>query len=251
MAKTIIFDRMFNDNMMKNKLLCLLVLPLIFSACKSKCVEDLGILSTRDYAVKPFDEIKVNGPIRLVMRQDSTYKVNVQSDSSVIGMVKVEVSGHELELKLDAKQYCGKDSIIISAGIGDLKKLTADGAAHIYTSSLIHVNDLEMNLSGATMLMLQMNAAKLTTHTDGAANVVLLGQAGVHELKSKGAIQMTAFDFVTGVSDLNVEGVAKLKINVLNELKINSTGSADISYKGSPGKLDEKKTGTYKLEKVN
>ncbi|MET1054798.1 MAG: head GIN domain-containing protein [Pedobacter sp.] len=237
--------------MMNKQLLYLLVLPVLFTACKSKCVEDLGIHATRDFALKPFDEIKVSGPIRLVMRQDSTYKVNVQADSAVIGLVKVEVSGHELELKLDAKSYCGKDSIIISAGIGDLKKLKADGAGHIYTSSLINVNDLEMNLSGATMMMMQMNAGKLTTNTDGAANVALLGQAGVHELKGKGAIQLTAFDFVTGVSDISVEGVAKLKINVLNELNINSTGSADISYKGSPKKLQEKKTGTYKLEKVN
>jgi hypothetical protein len=235
---------------MKN-LLYLLVLPVLFTACKSKCVEDLGIHSTRDYALKPFDEIKLSGPIRLVMRQDSSYKVNVAADSAVIGLVKVEVSGHELELKLDAKQYCGKDSIIISAGIGDLKKLKAEGAGHIYTSSLINVNELDMNLSGATMLMMQMNAAKLITTTDGAANLSLLGQAGSYQLKSKGAVEVTAFDFVTGVSDINLEGVAKLKINVLNELKINSTGSATISYKGSPKKVEEKKTGTYKLEKVN
>jgi hypothetical protein len=237
---------------MKNKqLLYLLVLPMLFTACKSKCVEDLGIKSTRDYALKPFDEIKLSGPIRLVMRQDSTFKVNVQADSAVIELVKVAVSGHELELKLDAKQYCGKDSVIISAGIGDLKKLKAEGAGHIYTSSLINVNELELNLAGATALMMQMNAGKLTTITDGAANLSLLGQAGVYQLKSKGAVQVTAFDFVTGTSDINVEGVAKLKINVLNELKINSTGSADISYKGSPRKVEEKKTGTYKLEKVN
>jgi hypothetical protein len=237
--------------MMKKNLLYLLAIPLLFSACKSKCVEDLGISATRDYTLKPFDEIKLSGPIRLVMRQDSSYKVNVRADSAVIGLVKVEVSGHALELKLDAKSYCGKDSIIISAGIGDLKKLKSEGAGHIYTSSLINVNELDMNLSGATMLMMQMNAAKLITTTDGAANLALLGQAGVYQLKSKGAVEVTAFDFVTGVSDINLEGVAKLKINVLNELKINSTGSATISYKGSPKKLEEKKTGTYKLEKVN
>jgi len=237
--------------MMKKQLLYLLVLPLIYTACKPKCIEDLGIHSSRDFAVKPFDEIKLSGPIRLVMRQDSSFKVNVQADSAVIDLVKVEVSGHELQLKLDAKKYCGKDSIIISAGIGDLKKLKAEGAGHIYTSSLITVNELDMNLSGATMLMMQMNAGKLTTTTDGAANLALLGQAGVYHLKSKGAVEVTAFDFVTGVSDIDVEGVAKLKINVLNELKIKSTGAATISYKGSPKKLEEKKTGTYKLEKVN
>ncbi|WP_090559422.1 head GIN domain-containing protein [Pedobacter hartonius] len=237
--------------MMNRKLLYLLIFPVLITACKPKCIEDLGIHSSRDYTLKPFDEIRLSGPIRLVMRQDSSFKVNVQADSSVIGLVKAEVSGHRLDLKLDAKQYCGKDSIIISAGIGALKKIESDGAGHIYTSSLISVGDLELDLSGATMLMMQMNAAKLTTTTDGAANIVLLGQAGVHQLKSKGAVELTAFDFVTGVSDLTLEGVAKLKINVLNDLKINSTGSSSISYKGSPKNLEEKKTGTYKLEKVN
>jgi len=48
-----------------------------------------------------------------------------------------------------------------------------------------------------------------------------------------------------------VEGVTKMKINVLNGLKVKSSGSTDISYKGSPEKLEEKKSGTYKLTKVN
>lgn len=236
---------------MNRKILYLLALPLLFAACKSKCVEDLGIHATRDYTVKPFDEIKISGPIRLVMRQDSSFKVNIVADSNVIGLVKSEVSGHQLQLKLDSKQYCGKDSIIISVGIGALKKIDAEGAGHIYTSSLINAGDLELNLSGATKLMMEMNVHQLTTNTDGTADLILLGQAGSHQLKSKGALQLNAFAFVTGIYDLNVEGVGKLKINVLNELKIKTSGAADISYKGSPAKIKEDKSGTYKLSKVN
>lgn len=236
---------------MKKTLIYLLALPMLFAACKSKCVEDLGIHATRDYTVKPFDEIKVSGPIRLMMRQDSSFKINIVADSNVIGLVKADVSGHQLQLNLDAKQYCGKDSIIISAGIGDLKKINADGAAHIYTTSLINVNELNLDLSGATKLMMEMNAAKLTTVTDGAADLTLIGQTGSYALKSKGAIQMNAFAFVTGIYDIDAEGVSKLKINVLNDLKIKTSGAADITYKGSPKNKSEKNTGTYKLTKVN
>ncbi|HEY0177979.1 MAG TPA: hypothetical protein VGC08_16470, partial [Pedobacter sp.] len=56
--------------MMKKTIIYLLALPVLFAACKSKCVQDLGIHATRDYTVKPFDEIKVSGPIRLMLRQD-------------------------------------------------------------------------------------------------------------------------------------------------------------------------------------
>lgn len=238
---------------MNKTALYFLALPLLFAACKSKCVEDLGIHATREITVNPFDEIKVSGPIKLIMRQDSTFKVVVEADSNIIGKVKADVSGHELNLKLDASAYCGKDSIIISAGIGSLKKLSADGTAKIYTSSLINVNDLEMNLSGATKVSMDINAGKLTAtqKDDSSTSLDLRGQSGTFNLKSEGTVNLDAFSFVTGVYNLETEGVAKLKINVLNELKVKSTGATEIYYKGSPKNIDEKKSGTYKLEKVN
>ena len=236
---------------MNKNLLYILTLPFFIAGCSTKCIEDLGIQSNRAYTVKPFNEIKLDGPIKLVLLQDSSFRINVQADSAVIGSVKAEVRGQQLELKLDANSYCGSDSIVVSAGIGALKKIKADGASNISTSALINVEELKMELSGATALKMQMNAAKLITTTDGEANLELTGQAGVHEVKSKGSIQLNAFDFVTGTSDLNLEGVAKLQVNALNELKIKSTGSAGISYKGSPKKITEKNSGTYKLDKVN
>lgn len=240
------------NKQMNKTALYLIALPLLFAGCKSKCVEDLGIHPTREAVVKPFDEIKVNGPIKLIMRQDSSFKVVIEADSSVIDKVTAEVSGHELNLKLDAKQYCGKDSIIISAGIGDLKKLSGEGATRIFTSSTINVNELALNLSGATKVVMDLNAAKLiTTQKDGASTIDLNGQAGVHEVKSNGSLTINAFGFITGVYDLDLEGTAKVKINALNDLNIKTSGAAEIYYKGSPKNIKEKQSGTYKLEKVN
>lgn len=236
--------------MIKKTALYILALPLLFAACKSKCIEDSGIHSSRESVVKPFDEIKLEGPIKLILRQDSSFKVEVGADSNIINLVKADVSGHELRLKLDGSKYCGKDSVIITAGIGDLKKLNVNGAGKVYTSSLINVNDLEMKISGAAKLTLDMNAGKLTTNSEGTASINLTGQAGIHQLKSEGVVELTAFGFVTGVYDLNLTGVAKLKINVLNDLKVKSSGSAEIYYKGNPKNVDQKKSGTAKLEKV-
>ncbi len=236
---------------MKKIALYIIAIPLLFAACKSKCVEDIGIHSSKDLSLKPYDEIKVSGPIKLLLRQDSTYKLNIGADSSVIGMVKAEVSGHELTLKLDAEKYCGKDSIIITAGIGDLKKLSAAEAVKVYTTSKINLNDITINLSGATLLKLDINAGKLTLNNDGAAAINLIGQAGAHVLKSKGTLNLDAFDFAAGIYDLDIEGAGKANINVLNDLKVRTTGATEIYYKGNPKNVDEKKSGVSKLQKVN
>jgi len=236
---------------MKKTALYLLALPIMFGACTSKCVEDLGIRTTQDYKVEPYDEIKVSGPVKLILRQDSSFNIEVQSDSSASGLVKAKVSGHELEIKLNSEKYCGRDSVIVTAGIGALKKIEASEAVRVYSSSLITVNELELKLSGATQIKMELNAAKLITNADGASRINLIGQAGTHELKSKGALDLDSYAFVAGIYRLDLEGVAKAKINVLNDLRIKSTGAATISYKGTPKNLEEKKTGTYKLEKVN
>lgn len=235
---------------MKKTALYLLVLPLFFAACKSKCKEDLGIHSSRDFTVKPFDEVKVSGPIKLIMRQDSSFKINILADSNAIGLVKAEVSGSKLTVKLDGN-YCGKDSVIVNAGIGDLKKLTADGPSKVYTASGIIVNTLDVELTGAVKLNLDVSAMKLTTTTNGAAVINLLGQAGVHQVKSTGSIRLNAYAFVAGIYNLDLNGVSDLKINALNDLKIKTSGAADIRYKGNPKNIQEKQSGTYKLEKVN
>ncbi|QNK64473.1 DUF2807 domain-containing protein [Pedobacter sp. PAMC26386] len=237
--------------MMKKLFLYSLALPLFFTACETKCVEDSGLRSTKELTVKPYNEIVVSGPVKLILRQDSSFKVSIQADSNVINLITAEVNKNGLAIELDTKKYCGKDSVVISAGIGELKTLDVKGASHVYTSSRINVNDLDIKSSGATLINLELNAAKLTTTAEGEAHINLIGQAGVHQVKSKGVIQMNAFDFITGIYDLNVEGVGKLNINVLNELKAKTSGATTIYYKGNPKKVDEDKSGVAKLEKVN
>lgn len=236
---------------MKKTALYILAVTLLFAACKSKCIEDSGIHSSKDFSLKPYDEITVSGPIKLLLRQDSSFKLNIGADSNIIASVKAEVSGHELTVKLDPAKYCGTDSIIVTAGIGELKKLSANEAVRVYTTSKINLNDVVIDLSGATVLKLDMNVGKLTLNNDGSAKINLIGQAGVHQLKSKGSISLNAFDFVTGVYDLDIEGAGKSNINVLNDLKVKTTGATEIYYKGNPKNVEEKKSGVSKLQKVN
>lgn len=256
MVKTIIFDHVIPSSPlklipMKKIALYAFAIPLLFAACKSKCVEDSGIHLSRELSVKPYDEIKVSGPVKLLLRQDSSYKISISADSNVLELVKAEVSGHELTLKLDPERYCGTDSIVVTAGIGDLRKLKISEAVKVSTTSKINLNDLTVEMSGATALRLDVNTGKLTLNNDGVASVNLVGQAGVNQLKSKGAIDLQAFDFVTGVYDIDIEGAGKSNINVLNDLKVKTTGATEIYYKGNPKNVEEKKSGVAKLQKVN
>ena len=176
--------------------------------------------------------------------------VRTQADSNAVDLVKIKVNGEKLVVSLKADAYCGTDTIVVVAGIGDLKKLEIK-AGRVETASRIVVNNLELKTTDANSVDLELNAGKLVTTTDGSADIRLSGQAGTHQLKSKGSLNLEAFNFITGIYDLNIDGMGKLKINVLNELKVKTSGASEIYYKGNPAKVEEKKSGTSRLEKVN
>lgn len=245
MVKIITFSHM------KNISLIALFIPVLFAGCENKCIEDSGNSVSRSVAVKNFDKIRVDGAIKLILSQDSSYRVQVDADSNIIAYVKADVSGSELKVKLDYDKYCGTDSIVVRAGIGELKQLELDGAVKVVGEGRIYANDVNLNFSGASDVSLDLSAAKLTTKIDGVGKLGLSGQAGVHELKIKGTAQVNAFDFIVGVYNIETDGTGKANINVLNELKVKTSGSSEIYYKGNPKKVDEKKSGATKLEKVN
>lgn len=240
------------NNPLRNSGIYLLIgtSALLFS-CSSKCIEDSGKHLIKDAKVKPFDEIEISGPIKLVLKQDSSFAIKISADSNIIEEIKPDVSGHTLKVSLDPMKYCGTDSIIIHAGIGALKVIKASGSSKVYSEGKIYLGDLDLDLKGAPDLNLNMNAANVKTEVDGAAKLTLTGQAGSHEVESKGVLNLDAFTFVVGAYDLDIEGTGKSNINVLNDLKVNTSGASEIYYKGSPKNVSEKKSGTAKLEKVN
>ncbi|WP_316810206.1 head GIN domain-containing protein [Pedobacter heparinus] len=237
--------------MMKKISLITLFIPVLFTGCENKCIEDAGRPVSRTLAVKSFDRIKVEGAIQLVMVQDSSYKIQIAADSNIIAYVKADVSGDELKLKLDDDKYCGTDSIMIRAGIGELRALKLDGAVKAAGEGRIYADDLELSFSGAADVQLDLSARKVVTRVDGVGKILFSGQAGVHDLKINGTARVEAFDFIVGVYNIDTDGTGKANINVLNELKVKTSGSSEIYYKGNPKKVDEKKSGATKLEKVN
>jgi hypothetical protein len=236
---------------MKKLLAIVLFIPVVFAGCSSGCIEDSGVRIAKGSVVKPFDKIDVSGAIKLILKQDSTYGIKIEADSAIMDRIKFDVSSSRLDLTIKEGSYCGTDSILIYAGIGELKELKGAGAVTVRSDGKINGNDLNLNFAGNSTVTLDLSVAKLETTMDGIGKLNLSGQAGSHKLSTTGSSETSAYNFVAGVYDINISGNGKAGINVLNELKVRTDGSSEIFYKGNPKKIDEKKSGATKLEKVN
>lgn len=235
---------------MKKSAFLFLFVSICFAACKNECIEDSGQHVDQKDTVKAFDKIEVSGAIILVLKQDSSYAIKAESDANLLQQLKIDVSGSKLIVKMKEGQYCGKDSLHVEAGIGQLKELNVSGSVKVRSEGRIYADVVKLSASGSNDIGLDLNAAGLTSTLDGVTTLTLSGQAGSHQLTISGNADVRAFDFTAGTYSIDVAGSAKANINVLNELNVKTEGSSDIHYKGNPQKVNEKKSGAATLERV-
>lgn len=236
---------------MKRLIPIALVLATAVTACKTHCAEDTGVRVSHVNTVDRFDELELKGPVKLVMKQDESYAITVEADSSVAEKVKYSVSRGTLKISFDPETYCGTDSIVVHAGIGNLKSIKLEGAGILGSEGPINLTDLDIDVRGSGKVDVAMNVAALETDVEGTASMRLVGQAGSHTVKSKGVLNLDAFDFVVGEYKLNIEGTGKSNINALNKLDVESSGASEVFYKGRPKQINKKKTGNARLEHVD
>jgi hypothetical protein len=222
----------------------------IFSSCRFRCVHGSGNITTENRKANEFNKLDISGEFRVHLKQDSSFTISITGDDNLLKYVSTSVEGNQLIIK-SKKNFCTDDSIVVNVGIRYLKEIGASGAVTVSSNGKINTGDIKFNLSGATKVNLDLNAAGVVTEGSGMSELNLTGQAASHRVESSGVSKINAFDFVVGDYVINTSGVSHCRINVLKTLNIHSSGAADIEYKGSPSTVNNDKSGASTVKKVD
>ncbi|WP_184550404.1 head GIN domain-containing protein [Mucilaginibacter sp. FT3.2] len=221
----------------------------IFSSCRFHCVRGSGNITTENRQANEFTKLDIAGNFKVHLKQDSSLKITITGDDNLLKYISTSVDGDELHIK-SKKSFCD-ENIVINIGVRNLKEIGASGAVEVWSDGKINASDFKFDLSGATKINLDLNAASVKTESSGMSELNLTGQAASHNIESSGATKINAFNFVVGDYEINTSGVSNCKINVLKTLNVHTSGAADIEYKGSPGTVNNDKSGASSIKKVD
>lgn len=235
-----------------NRLLTLsaIVLLLATQACKTGCIQGSGKEATDKRQVTAFDKLEIAGSFNITLVQDSSNSITINADDNILNIIKTDVSGDKLKISTDNKNVCSSKEVTVTIGVRNLKSIAASGAVEITSNGRLNFGDLDLNLSGATKINLNIAASNVETNGSGVSEIALKGQASSHTIEMSGSGNVHAFDFVVGNYTIETSGQSDCEINVLSELNIHSTGASDIKYKGNPTKINKSKTGALSLTHV-
>lgn len=220
------------------------------NACTFDCVKGSGNEASEDRKAEAYTQIDASGAYKITLKQDSSLSIHIIGDDNLLKYIKTTVDGDQLRITTK-RSICTQKDIRIVLGVRNLETIKAAGAVEITSDGKLNVKDLDINLSGACKLNLDLNAANVTTKGSGSTDISLKGQATSHTIKLTGSGKVSALDFVVNKYNVETTGAGEYKINVLNDLSVHATGASDIQYRGNPTTINNSKSGSSTIKKID
>lgn len=221
------------------------------SACNGLgCKNGSGKMVSESRNVGDFSKIDISGSFTVVIKQDSVPSVSITADDNLMKYIKTEVDDNKLRVKSKGNM-CSSGKFTLVIGLRNLSAIHTSGAVDVSSNGKITTKDLDINMTGASKLTLDLNADNVNTTGGGVTEINLTGQASTHNVKLSGAGHLNALDFVVAKYSIESSGASHCKINVLNTLDINSSGASDVQYRGNPSSVNNNKSGASSLTKIN
>lgn len=188
------------------------------------------IIQERD--VPAFKGIDAGGSLDVYLQVGEVHSVKVETDENFQEKVTITMSGDILEIKSKGIKNPTKLNAYIT--LPELTYLKAGGATNITGETLFEADEMEIIVSGAASVKMDIDVEYLETSTSGAADLTLSGRAGVHKVSVSGAGSLKANSLVSETANYAVSGAGDAFLNVTGELDGTTSGAADVRYIGNP-----------------
>jgi hypothetical protein len=199
-----------------------------------KPVEGNGKFIKVDRALKDdFTSIEISGNFNMVLTQDSLPKLSIEADENLMDYIETKVKNHKLIIKNKKRITSAKD-ITIFLTINQLKQMELSGAVVLRSSGKINLDEISLELSGASNVNMDLNCSTLNAHCNGSSTLKLIGAAVSAEIETSGACDIDNSQMVIESMKMEVSGAGKIIVNVLTKLDVKVSGAAVVEYMGTP-----------------
>lgn len=142
--------------------------------------------------------------------------------------IEAKVKGNTLEIEYDDpfRDHDAKVHIIIVTNT--LEDLNISGAALVKVLGFENLKNLNVELSGASQVAMDIKTNTLEVSASGASQLVLKGEATNVDVNLSGASQLNAKDIKVETADVEAHGASVAKLGKIKNLKSDTSGGSQI-----------------------
>lgn len=224
----------------------------VFSiATAQKTINDPGAVKVN---VASFHGIHVSNAFDVYLTQGNEDGLAISaSEERYRDNIKTEVKNGVLYISYDGKGLRfngGKMRLKAYVSFKNLDEIKASGACDLYVIGDMRVDELLVDLSGASdMKGINLKINKLTVSISGASDMKISGIASQLKIDAGGASDFKGYDLATDYCDAFASGASSIQITVNKELSAKASGASDVHYKGNAIIRELKSSGASTVSK--
>ncbi len=188
----------------------------------------------KQYDITNFEKIRVGGAFVVKIQKGDTFKVVADGREEDIDDVEVKVEDGTLrvENRKKIKLMGNIKRIGLTITVPTVQSVDLSGATLSKITGFNNLNDLKVDISGASKTLIDINAKKLDLDVSGASKVELRGSATSLEADIAGACNLEAEQMNIQTADVEASGISKVSIGNIPNLRSNASGASRIRRQG-------------------
>ncbi len=208
-------------------LLLLLLISISYSSGQNKEIRN----------VSTFTKISFRVPGKLVLRQGSPQKVEIEGDRETISKIETEVKGDRLVIGNEDRWNWGwqdNDRVMVYITVKDISGVGVSGSGDLVTEGKVTTDKLELSVSGSGSLQIETSVSG-----DMEADV-----SGSGRIEVKGSCR--SFD-----SDISGSGKVNATLTVADQVEVSISGSGKLEASGTAKEIKTEISGSGKVYASN
>ncbi|GAB3555159.1 head GIN domain-containing protein [Spirosoma fluminis] len=210
-------------------------LSLLFFALTSCIREDVGPYQDgqQTYALTNFNRLDMGSAFTITVVPGTTFNIIANGDRRNLDDLDVYVRNSTLiaQYRNNRNRKYGTSFTIT---MPTLRGVSFSGASQSTIRGFSNLDQLDIELTGASKGNFDIEAARTTMRLSGASVLRVDGESETLQADLSGASNLDAFNYPAQRADVEASGASKASLSVGSSLVVNASGASVVRYRGNP-----------------
>lgn len=189
---------------------------------------------SRSFQVSGFTKLSMGSAFKVDVKQGDKFSVNTTGRSEDINDLEAKVTGGTLHLGYKSNGWNNnRKVVIVTITMPALQGVDFSGASTATVSKFSGVTNMDIEVSGASKVNMDLSASKVSMDLSGASSLTLTGQSSVLNGEISGASSFKGRDFQAKEVNMEASGASSAAVVANNALRADASGASSIRYSGS------------------
>lgn len=200
-----------------------------------------GKVVTEERPADSFNKLKVSSGIDAIITQGEEESIKVVADENLLEHIRTEIYDNTLKIYTEANIRHAK-SKEVHLVYKQLQEIDISSAGDVEGTNRMKADNLDLDLSSAGDLTLDVEATSITCNISSAGDAHLSGTVNDLEADLSSAGDLNAWDLVAKNAHVSSSSAGNARICATEEVDLSASSAGDIYYKGDPKIINANKS---------